>query len=147
MIRRSKPLKRSPIRRKNRPNKRPKSELVQFKKKLWKKFADWLKSKKGTTCFTCGKTGLSGVDRQAGHLFPKGQYNALRWDPLNIEIQCSKCNIWNHGAYTEFINNYIATYGREQYEALYAKRNEFKQWKLEDLKDIEKMIDNDQKQC
>lgn len=146
MIRRSKSIKRSPVRRKNRPKKRPKSELVQFKKKLWIKFAKWIKDTKGSDCFSCDRKGLVGRELHAGHMLSAGQYPAIRWDPMNVWPQCAYDNIFRKGNYLEYRQKFIDRFGQEEYDKLWNRRHEVRQWRLEDLKEIERMIDGEANQ-
>lgn len=140
-------LKRSYIKRKAKPKKRQKSELALFKKKLWRKFADFVKKRDGNTCFSCGKTPLIGNDWHAAHCFSAGKYPALRWRLDNVFSGCAKCNIWLKGNYVEFHARYKECFGQEKYDELFSHRNDVKQWRLEDLKEVERMIDgNDQVQ-
>lgn len=141
MIRR--PLRCSAIKRKSEPKKRKKSELSAFKKKLWKKFAQWIKDTKGNDCFSCERKGLSGRDLHAGHMLSAGQYSALRWEVQVVWPQCSHCNIFRKGNYLEYRQRFIERFGQEEYDKLWNRRYELKQWRLEDLKEIENMIDRD----
>lgn len=136
-------MKRSGIKRKPVRKKRAKSELSSFKKRLWIKFAAWIKKTKGNTCFSCGKTGLVGKQLHAGHMFSAGMYPALRWLAECVWPQCAYCNIFLKGNYVEFHARYKERFGEEAYAKLYDRRNEVKQWRLEDLKEIERMIDCD----
>ncbi|TXH14886.1 MAG: hypothetical protein E6R03_08295 [Hyphomicrobiaceae bacterium] len=142
MIRRSKPIKRSPVRRKNRPKKRPKSELVLFKKKLWEKFSAWIKKRDGNICFVCGKTDLSGHNWHAAHVFSAGSYSALRWLVSNCFSGCYSCNVGKHGHYIEYHRLYKERFGEAAYNDLYEHRYDQKQWRLPDLQEIEKYLDS-----
>lgn len=53
----------------------------------------------GFRCRKCGagiKAGR-GTALQAAHLFPKGQYPALRHEPLNVLTLCWNCHLGNGG--------------------------------------------------
>lgn len=138
-----KPIRRSGIKRKPARKKRAKSELSAFKKKLWIKFAAWIKRKKGNTCFSCGKKDLVGKQLHAGHMFSAGKYPAIRWDEWNVWPQCAYCNIFLKGNYIEFHARFKITFGLDEYDRLHNARNDVKQWRLEDLKEIERTIDCD----
>lgn len=46
----------------------------------------------GKRCISCGSNG----QLQAGH-FIKRQHLATRWEPMNVHLQCVRCNHWLHG--------------------------------------------------
>lgn len=135
-----KPIRRSGIKRKPVRKKRAKSELSAFKKKLWIKFAAWIK-RGNSTCFSCGKRDLVGKQLHAGHMFSAGKYPAIRWDKMNVWPQCAYCNIFLRGNYIEYHARFKEQFGEAEYNRLYLMRNDVKQWRLEDLKEIERMID------
>lgn len=142
MIRRKTPLRRSGIKRKPPKKKRAKSELVAFKKKLWTKFAKWIKDTKGSVCFTTGRV-VRGRNLHAGHCFSAGRYPALRWDPRNVWPQSAYANIYLKGDYVEFHKKLIEKIGQAEYDEMFARRNDVKQWRIEDLREIDRMIDED----
>jgi len=43
-------------------------------------------------CQVHGGTVIWNPEAQAGHYWPKGRYEALRFDPDNVHLQCSYCN-------------------------------------------------------
>jgi hypothetical protein len=139
-------MKRSPIKRKARsagskPKKRKKSELVAFKKRLWPKFAAYIKRRDGPTCFVCKKTPLVGHDWHAAHCFSAGKYPALRWLFANVFSGCAKCNIWLKGNYIEYHARYKEEFGQEAYDKLHNSRNDTFQWRLPDLMAVDAEID------
>ena len=46
-------------------------------------------------CFTCGKT-ARWKEQDAGHFISRGAYST-RWDEINVQIQCKRCNIFQNG--------------------------------------------------
>ena len=53
----------------------------------------YVHSRDGYKCLKCGK----GERLQAAHIFPKGRYQRLRFDPLNILSLCVGCHLyWQH---------------------------------------------------
>lgn len=134
-------IRRSRIRRRDKPKKRKPPGLVAFKRKLWPKFAAFIKRTKGNTCFSCGKKDLVGKDLHAGHMFSAGMYPALRWLIECVWPQCSRCNIFLKGNYIEYHARYIAEFGQEAFNKLYDHRNDVKQWRIDDLMEVEKKID------
>lgn len=50
----------------------------------------------GHRCRRCGKGKPSAV-LQASHVYPRGSYPSLRWEPQNIVTLCVKCHLyWWH---------------------------------------------------
>lgn len=48
----------------------------------------------GYACLKCGRYGKG---LQAAHIFPKGKYQRLRFDPLNLLTLCVGCHLfWAH---------------------------------------------------
>lgn len=139
MIRR--PLRCSAIKRKSEPKKRKKSELSAFKKKLWPKFAKYIKDLKGNDCISCDRKGLVGKDLHAGHMLSAGTYPGLKWEVPNVNPQCSYDNIFRKGNYLEYRERFIAKHGQEEYDKLWNRRHDARQYRLEDLQEIDRMID------
>jgi len=96
------------------------SKLV---KKLDTIFSQYIRRKNSTegksTCFTCGK-----VDEwkalQNGH-FQSRKHYSTRWDEVNCQVQCPKCNIWNAGEQFLFSNNLDIKYGQGTARRLHIK--------------------------
>lgn len=69
---------------------------------------------------------MSGKDgMQGGHFIPRGVI-ATRWDPLNIQPQCPRCNGFRNGAYIEYSNWFINHYGKELYDQYIEAYNQHK---------------------
>lgn len=84
------------------PKKKTRSKLVKEADKV---FSEYIRkryaNKLGVTeCFTCGK-----VDHwkklQCGHFQSRKHYNT-RWDEMNCQVQCSRCNVFNYGEQFKF---------------------------------------------
>lgn len=65
-------------------------------------------------CTLCGKT-----DRlQASHFFGKGRYPRLRWNLINVHIQCAGCHSLHHHGGQEYTAWWLTEYGRNQFDQL-----------------------------
>lgn len=60
-------------------------------------------------CFTCGKKD-HWKSLQCGH-FQSRRYYSTRWNKLNCQVQCPKCNIFNQGEQYAFGKKLDETYG------------------------------------
>lgn len=82
-------------------------------------------------CFTCGKK-LHWTRIQNGH-FHSRRHMVLRFDTKNCFPQCNECNVVKSGNLEEFRKRLIARFGEEFVEDLDQKKNELKQWTVEEL--------------
>jgi len=74
--------------------------------KLWDECKRIIREKYGNTCYTCGKSGLSGLGWHTGHLFAKASLGAyLKYDLRVLRPQCYHCNINLGGMGAIFIEN------------------------------------------
>ncbi len=97
--------------------KKPKKETnAQLKKKLWKVFSAYIRSRDANICFTCGRK-AEGSGYHAGHFIAKSVGGlALYFHEDNVHGQCYNCNI-NLGG-----NSYLfgKRLGEEKVQELYA---------------------------
>ena len=63
-------------------------------------------------CCTCGAPG-----NQAGH-FVKRSWKKIRWNPLNVHLQCCQCNHFKGGNEAEYSRFIIKKYGIETFHWL-----------------------------
>ena len=86
----------------------------------------------GKPCISCGKPG-----NQAGHYFSVGQYSALRFDPQNIHLQCTRCNLFLSGNLIEYGMGLVKRYGQDYHMELLKKSKErVKKWSRDELNQI-----------
>jgi len=112
------------------------SKLV---KKLDSIFSQYIRQKDAdndmATCFTCDK-----VDNvkslQNGH-FQSRKHYSTRWDEVNCQVQCPKCNVFNYGEQFVFGSKLDSKYGEGTARRLHIKAQQIV--KLSD-NDIEEMI-------
>lgn len=108
--------------------KQSKQKISVLKRKLWKEFSLFIRTRDKFTCFTCGRLG-SGGGMHAGHFIPKSVGGiALYFHEENVHAQCYHCNI-NLGG-----NQYI--YGQKlgkKADELYEIKNKvIEKWTVDD---------------
>lgn len=73
-------------------------------KKLDKVFSIYIRTRFAKNeiaeCVTCGKKD-HWKNLQAGHFMSRKNYST-RWHPTNVQVQCSKCNVFNYGEQYKF---------------------------------------------
>jgi hypothetical protein len=85
-------------------------KLSLLKKKAWKSFSDFIRTRDDWTCVTCGRKG-TGKDIHAGHALTKRMHGALlMFDDMNVHAQCYICNRYMEGAGIK-----LSIYIREKY--------------------------------
>lgn len=73
-------------------------------------------------CISCGEPkDLSHMN--AGHLYPVGSNDVIRYDEDNCWGQCIACNLHKHGNQLEFYKRLIAKIGKERVERLEIRRH------------------------
>ena len=82
------------------------------------------------TCVTCGKKD-HWKKLQAGHFMSRKHY-ATRWDPDNVEVQCSGCNVFRYGEQYLFAK-YL---GEKKAEDLLVKSRETVKFDDNDIQDM-----------
>jgi hypothetical protein len=93
-------------------------------------------------CISCGCNWNR--DFQAGHFYPAGSFETLRFNLYNINGQCVQCNIHNEGNFENYSLNLPKRIGAENYNELVKLAGIDKQfskvWDLDNLKGIIKNI-------
>ncbi len=116
-----KPLKRTPL-RKVSPNKvkTKKPRIGLLKKKLWELCKQIIRTRDGSICFICGKSGLEGSGWHTGHFIPSASCGAfLRYDLRNLHSSCYNCNINLGGNGAEFYRRIVEVYGSDFGEQIF----------------------------
>ena len=85
---------------------------------------------KDNGCISCG-----GPVQQAGHYRSQGQFSSLRFDPINVNGQCIRCNMFLHGNLIEYRKGLIKTYGESLVNDLEKLKGVYK-WNREELDNI-----------
>jgi hypothetical protein len=93
-------------------------------------------------CISCGCQWNN--EFQAGHYYPAGSFETLRFDLRNINGQCQKCNLHLEGNFENYTLNLPNRIGKENFDELVKLAEIDKQfskvWNLENLKEIRNQI-------
>lgn len=93
-----------------------------YRNDLQKIFNKWVRLRdKHDGCISCGKPFNAKYD--AGHYFSVGSYPNLRYNPLNTNGQCVRCNREKHGNLTEYRARLIRKIGQDEFDKLEASRH------------------------
>jgi len=94
----------------------------------WVRFRD-----KDNPCICCGSYNTS----DAGHYFSQGQHSALRFNELNVNLCCRKCNYFLSGNLINYRNGLIKKYGEQRVLLLESSaRRSVKKWSRFELEAI-----------
>ncbi len=79
--------------------------ISKLKKKLDVLFSQYIRRKNAdhlgrVKCFTCGVE-KHWKEQQAGH-FQSRSHHSTRWDEVNVQVQCVKCNMFRQGEQYKF---------------------------------------------
>ena len=86
-------------------------------KSLWKIFSKFIRFRDADErgychCISCNK-----IDNwkklDAGHYIPKGSDMALKFNEINVNAQCSSCNVYKSGNIIEYRIGLIKKYGEK----------------------------------
>lgn len=80
-------------------------------------------------CYTCGKEGT-----EAGHFIHNK--NAVKFDEINVNLQCGTCNRWQSGNLGEYAIRLIKEYGMPAVEALKKRAEQIHRFSRKELEDI-----------
>lgn len=93
--------------------------LGKWKKEFWKTYAIFIKKRDKGVCITCGKSGLSGYEYQAGHCIPAGASPlTLYFDERNVNGQCMRCNQFLGGMGAVYRGKVDEKYGKGTFKEL-----------------------------
>jgi len=88
------------------------------------------------TCFTCGKVEYwKRKGMQAGH-FQSRKHYATRWDEINVQVQCSGCNVFKYGEQYKFALNLDKQFGDGTAEELFIKAKEIVKFSTKELETL-----------
>ena len=79
--------------------------ISKLKKKLDSLFSQYIRLRNAdhlgrVKCFTCGVE-KHWKEQQAGH-FQSRSHHSTRWDEVNVQVQCIKCNMFRQGEQYKF---------------------------------------------
>lgn len=84
-------------------------------------------------CISCGATVT-----EAGHYFSRGHYSALRFNEVNVNGQCTRCNCFMHGNLINYRQGLVRKYGETTVQQLELSANlrKVKKWSRIELEII-----------
>lgn len=118
-----------------------KQTVTQLKKKLDKVFSEYIRTRDmdngQATCFTCGVK-KPWKQMHAGHFQSRSKLNT-RFNPVNVQPQCPRCNLWSQGEQYQFGINLDKRYGKGTSERL---RQESEQTRRITAAEYQELIDH-----
>ena len=88
------------------------------------------------TCISCGeKHPVSKMN--AGHYIPVGRSQKLRFHEENIHGECQRCNLFDEFHLIPYRKNLIDKIGIDMVEWLEKHSKELKQWKRDELEELD----------
>jgi len=107
-------------------------------KKLDAVFSQYIRRKDAdnnmATCFTCDKVD-DVKSLQNGH-FQSRKHYSTRWDEINCQVQCPKCNVFNYGEQFIFGAKLDAKYGEGTARRLHIKSQQIVKLSDNELQDM-----------
>lgn len=108
------------VKRSNQPKRAPTSKsgdkiatflpLPKLLEKAQRVFNAWIRERdKDKCCISCG-----GPVEQAGHYFSAGHHSALRFNEVNVNGQCVRCNYFEHGNLIHYRAGLVKKYGEQK---------------------------------
>jgi len=84
-------------------------------------------------CISCGAKVT-----EAGHYYSQGHHSALRFNEVNTNGQCTRCNCFLHGNLIHYRNGLLSRYKQQDLDLLdsVATRKPIRKWSREELKII-----------
>jgi hypothetical protein len=97
---------------------------------------------KNKPCISCG---CDWNDKfQAGHFYPAGSFETLKFNLDNINGQCEQCNLYKSGNFENYSLNLPKRIGQQRYNELVKLAEIDKQfskvWDIDKLKEIQKSV-------
>ncbi len=116
-----------------------KKTLPKLKKELDKVFSEFIRLRHSTIegvviCFTCNKQD-HWKRMQAGH-FMSRRHLSTRWDEVNVQVQCVRCNMFNQGEQYKFGKLLDVRIGDNVSEALEAQAKLNVKYSRSDYEDL-----------
>jgi hypothetical protein len=116
------------VQAKQKNMKKPKS-IAKLKQDVQKVFNAWIRQRDSQdgffTCISSGET-LPVSQMNAGHYYPVGQYDGLRFDEDNCHGQSIRDNKFLYGNLIAYGENLPSRIGQERFDALKQRAAEYK---------------------
>ena len=104
-------------------------------KKAQKVFNKWIRERdRDRGCISCGSEVT-----EAGHYLSQGHHSAFRFNEVNTNGQCTRCNRFLHGNLINYRIGLVRKYGEEKVLMLENSRNRLKKWSRFELEEIIKI--------
>ena len=97
-------------------------------------FNKWIRERdKNLGCISCGSQ-----ITEAGHYYSAGHHSALRFNEVNVNGQCTRCNCFMHGNLINYRNGLLSRYSKQEIDLLdsVGTRNPLKKWSRFELEEI-----------
>ena len=108
-------------------------ELSKLKRKLDIVFAPLIRDRdKKLGCIACGKKTDLTTNLQAGHFIRRGLMTT-RWNPINVNGECARCNVFLAGNIPEYAIGLDKKYGEGTAKNLTLLSRGVKQWSGNEL--------------
>lgn len=102
--------------------------LPKLLQKSQKVFNAWIRHRdQNKGCISCGREVT-----EAGHYRSQGHYSSLRFNEMNTNGQCTRCNCFLHGNLIEYRKGLVKRYGEKKVLMLESV-NGFKKWSRTEL--------------
>lgn len=88
---------------------------------------------KGNLCISCQKKPLK---ENAGHFYNANNHWSVRFDEMNVHLQCEHCNTFLSGNLIEYRTNLINKIGNSEFLKLEAEARKTRKFTIEELKEI-----------
>jgi hypothetical protein len=110
--------------------------LPRLLKKAQDAFNAFIRARdKDKGCISCG-----GLVQEAGHYFSQGHHSALRYNEINTNGQCKRCNCFLHGNLIHYRSGLVKRYGESKVLLLESSaRRSAKKWSRLELEAIIKL--------
>jgi hypothetical protein len=123
---------------------------INWKKRFWKVFSEYIRKRDGGKCFTCSTQREWNDDMNAGHYVNAGKSNpALYFSGKNVHCQCTSCNLFKSGNLEVYALRLARKYGAGIFEELETLRNQQIKWnawtyqmKIEEYKNKIKILES-----
>lgn len=94
-------------------------------------------------CISCGAE-----VQEAGHYFSQGHHSALRYNEVNTNGQCTRCNKFLHGNLIHYRAGLINRYGEQKVLLLESSaRHTVKKWSRAEMEAIIQFYKDEIKKC
>ncbi len=106
---------------------RKQKTLPQLLKKAQEVFNAWIRER-DSNCISCG-----GEVHHAGHYYSQGHHSALRFNEVNTNGQCLRCNNFLHGNLINYRAGLVKKYGEQKLMLLESSARNTKKWSRVEL--------------